>query len=96
MDPSKKKMLVANSCLQAVCAMNGAAITTTEGLGGKKSPNGYHEIQTALASHDGSQCGYCSPGMVMSMYGLLAKQAAAGGNRYTVHVQHVGQSSLFF
>jgi len=64
-----------NSCLTPVLAVNGWKITTVEGLGDKKS--GYHPIQTKLAAEGGSQCGYCSPGMVMQLYSWLKEHPSA-------------------
>eukprot|EP00658_Telonema_sp_P-2_P030507 TRINITY_DN23012_c0_g1_i2.p1 TRINITY_DN23012_c0_g1~~TRINITY_DN23012_c0_g1_i2.p1 ORF type:complete len:1326 (-),score=305.56 TRINITY_DN23012_c0_g1_i2:8-3985(-) len=58
-----------NSCLRLVASLDGAAVTTTEGLGSKA--NGFHPVHTRIAEHNGSQCGFCTPGMVMALYAGL-------------------------
>ncbi|KAJ8735651.1 hypothetical protein PYW07_007271 [Mythimna separata] len=58
-----------NSCLVAVMSCDGWDITTVEGIGNRKI--GYNIIQKRLNHFFGSQCGYCSPGFVMSMYSLV-------------------------
>jgi len=58
-----------NACLAPVLAMDGLAITTVEGIGSTRGS--MHSVQSAIATKHGSQCGFCTPGIVMSMYSLL-------------------------
>ncbi|CAK9809030.1 Xanthine dehydrogenase [Anthophora quadrimaculata] len=61
--------LAVNACLTPVCAMHGLAVTTVEGIGSVKTK--LHPVQERIAKAHGSQCGFCTPGIVMSMYALL-------------------------
>uniref|UniRef100_A0A8C2TTF7 Xanthine dehydrogenase/oxidase n=1 Tax=Coturnix japonica TaxID=93934 RepID=A0A8C2TTF7_COTJA len=70
-DPFQKKILhhTANACLFPICALHHVAVTTVEGIGNTKSR--LHPAQERIAKSHGSQCGFCTPGIVMSMYTLL-------------------------
>ncbi|MBV1851279.1 (2Fe-2S)-binding protein [Catellatospora tritici] len=58
------------SCLTLAIACEGREITTIEGL----AENGHlHPMQKAFLSHDAFQCGYCTPGQIMSAVALLAE-----------------------
>jgi xanthine dehydrogenase small subunit len=54
-----------NSCIQFVPMLDGKAVISVEGLA-KDAPN---PVQAAMVEHHGSQCGFCTPGIVMSLYG---------------------------
>ena len=47
---------------------DGASVVTIEGVG---APDNLHPLQVAWAVHGGAQCGFCSPGFIVSAKGLL-------------------------
>jgi xanthine dehydrogenase YagT iron-sulfur-binding subunit len=59
-----------NACLSFAAMHDGDTITTIEGLG---TPERLHPMQAAFVEHDGFQCGYCTPGQIMSAAALLAE-----------------------
>jgi len=59
-----------NACLTLAIMQEGREITTIEGLA---RDGGLHPLQAAFVEHDGFQCGYCTPGQIMSAAGLLAE-----------------------
>ncbi len=56
------------ACLTNALSVNGADITTIEGVGEKGS---LHPLQTSFYENYASQCGYCTPGMIMASKALL-------------------------
>lgn len=60
----------ANSCMVLAATVDGREVTTLEGLGTIDNP---HPLQVAITEHYGSQCGYCTPGMIMSAAALLKR-----------------------
>jgi xanthine dehydrogenase YagT iron-sulfur-binding subunit len=62
-----------NSCLALAASLDGAEITTIEGLADGET---LHPVQAAFIEHDGFQCGYCTPGQIMSAVGLITEARA--------------------
>eukprot|EP00971_Amphidinium_carterae_P296765 5895315-Amphidinium_carterae.1 len=71
-----KDFRLANSCLRPLHAMGGVEVSTIEHLGTPQKP---HPIQKSLADNSGSQCGMCTPGMVMALYGHHLKPVTERG-----------------
>ncbi|KAI9116831.1 hypothetical protein K1719_012197 [Acacia pycnantha] len=61
--------LTASSCLTLLCSIHGCSITTSEGLGNSK--DGFHPIHERIAGFHATQCGFCTPGMCISLFGAL-------------------------
>ena len=59
------------TCLALALSFDGAEIATAAGLAG----SGVHPVQQAFLSHDGYQCGYCTPGQICSAVGMLDEAA---------------------
>jgi len=59
------------SCLTLAVAVQGKSITTIEGLA--PAGGGLHPMQAAFIEHDGFQCGYCTPGQIMSAVACVAE-----------------------
>ncbi|GJM96866.1 hypothetical protein PR202_ga13738 [Eleusine coracana subsp. coracana] len=61
----------ASSCLTLLHSVNHCSVTTSEGIGNIK--DGYHPVQQRLAGFHASQCGFCTPGMCMSIFSAIVK-----------------------
>jgi xanthine dehydrogenase YagT iron-sulfur-binding subunit len=63
-----------NSCLALAISHDGADVLTIEGVA---RGDRLHPVQEAFLAHDGLQCGFCTPGQIMSAIGLI-QEAQAG------------------
>jgi aerobic-type carbon monoxide dehydrogenase small subunit (CoxS/CutS family) len=63
------------SCLMLAVQAEGASVETVEGLAGDK---GLHALQRAFTEHHALQCGFCTPGMLMSLAAYLRHHPDAG------------------
>lgn len=62
-----------NSCLVLAASLEGADILTIEGVA---DGDRLHPVQAAFIEHDAFQCGYCTPGQIMSAIGLIGEGQA--------------------
>ena len=61
-----------NSCIRFTGSLDGCHVVTIEHLRG--TDGGLHPVQQAMVDFHGSQCGFCTPGFVMSLYGLWMRE----------------------
>lgn len=65
-----------NSCIRPAHAVDGMAVWTAADI--SKNDGTLHPVQQAMVSHHGSQCGFCTPGFVMSMFSLYQRTCTQG------------------
>jgi xanthine dehydrogenase/oxidase len=70
-DPNTTQVVerAVNACLRPLCSLDGAAVTTVEATGSTRTA--LSAVQKAMVAQAGTQCGFCTPGWVMNMEGLL-------------------------
>jgi aerobic-type carbon monoxide dehydrogenase small subunit (CoxS/CutS family) len=72
------------SCMFPVRSVEGKEVVTIEGL----ARNGaLHPLQQAFVEHDAMQCGYCTPGMILTAHSLLAQNSQPTGDEIIAHME---------
>jgi xanthine dehydrogenase YagT iron-sulfur-binding subunit len=79
-----------NSCLALAVAYDGADIITAEGLA---TDGELHALQRSFIEHDAFQCGYCTPGQIVSAVGMLS-EAEAGWPSHVTSDADAGETRL--
>jgi xanthine dehydrogenase small subunit len=73
-DGSRVDYRAVNSCIRFLPTIDGQELVTVESLLGPEGT--LHPVQQAMVDHHGSQCGFCTPGFVMSLFALYLKEPA--------------------
>ncbi|CAN6993431.1 unnamed protein product, partial [Brassica oleracea var. botrytis] len=86
-DPLLEKVddFTVSSCLTLLCSIDVCSITTSEGLGNSRA--GFHAVHERIAGFHATQCGFCTPGMSVSMFSALL-------NADKTHPPRAGVSNL--
>ncbi|MGI9319631.1 MAG: xanthine dehydrogenase small subunit [bacterium] len=74
-----------NSCITFLGALHGKQLITVEDLA---EGDQLHPVQQAMVDNHGSQCGFCTPGFVMSMFALYKNVASNADNAHKHHATH--------
>ncbi len=73
------------SCTALAVSLEGATVTTVEGLANGKE---LHPVQQAFKDNHGLQCGFCTPGMIMSATDMIARYQASGEELTEAAIRH--------
>ena len=74
--PARIRWRAINSCIRLAHSIDGLALWTVEDLA--RADGRLHPAQEAMVRHHGSQCGFCTPGFVMSLFGLYQNHVQRG------------------
>ena len=78
-DGSRIRYRAINACIRFMATLDGHELVTVEDL---QAPDGtLHPVQQSMVDHHGSQCGFCTPGFVMSLFGLYLEGGPASRER---------------
>ncbi|CAF3743977.1 unnamed protein product, partial [Rotaria sordida] len=80
-----------NACLAPICSVDGCHIITIEGLGSVAKSN-LHPAQSRLAEMFGSQCGFCTPGIVMSLYATVTSSNHSNPSSSSLTIQDIEEA----
>ena len=67
-----------NSCIMLLATLDGKQLITIEDLAADLAPGELHPVQQAMVDHHGSQCGFCTPGFVMSLFAMVHDENGYG------------------
>ena len=74
-----------NACIRFLPSLDGCHVVTIEHMRGEDG--GLHPVQKAMVEHHGSQCGFCTPGIIFSLYGLWMSNPAPDRRAIKVALQ---------
>jgi xanthine dehydrogenase YagT iron-sulfur-binding subunit len=80
-----------NACLTLAATLEGSEVVTIEGLAGALGP---HRAQVAFLERDAFQCGYCTPGQIMSCVALVEEARKGAASAVTADVRRDGPVEL--
>lgn len=79
MDQGRLRYEAINACIRFLPSLDGCHLLTVEHL--RQDDGSLHPVQQAMVDHHGAQCGFCTPGIVMSLYALWLNEASPSISR---------------